>query len=258
MKFSRAFALASDGLAAFARRRIFRGPLARFADAVLGPNESGAVDDEAASHSSAAAASPPESRRLARVRVGLREGYYAWLLLTVMLLNRNDNPFMLRHFGSIDLPVAAQAASGIFYIPQGWSLFAPEAPKFDVMLVVDAVRWDGTHVDPLRHAPPDFDAMNSGPYHTDYLWQTYVPSLVISNSPDLWRFFVDYLERIPSIEGWTGDPRFRSIHVYYVGGERHPFGQPPPPSPPAQLYAERVYVPAGAPVDPSAASGAAP
>lgn len=222
-----------SGFPAFAKSRIFRGPLARFAEAVL------ADGPTTASPAGASA----DAMRWLRVRSIAREGYYAALLLTIALLMRNDNPWLNKHLGPFRLPEPARIASAALYIPQGWSLFAPEAPKQDGMLVVDAVRWDGSHIDPLTHERPDFRTMEHGPFHTDYFWQTYVPRIVMSQSPDLWRFFVDYMERIPVIEGWPGDPRFRSIRVYYVGGPRPKFGEPVPPAPDPQLFAERVYVP---------------
>ncbi|HTU61689.1 MAG TPA: HTTM domain-containing protein [Polyangiales bacterium] len=45
-------------------------------------------------------------------------------------------------------PRAVRAAIGYLRLNQGWSMFAPDAPRDDLWVVVDAVTSDGRHVDP--------------------------------------------------------------------------------------------------------------
>ncbi len=45
---------------------------------------------------------------------------------------------------------------------QGWSMFAPEAPKEDGTLVIDAVTKRGRHVDPFTGQAPDFEQVRRG------------------------------------------------------------------------------------------------
>lgn len=183
---------------------------------------------------------PTPARRAAwRAGRGLREAYYVFFIVVIGIVMRHDNPFMKKHFGPIDMPVAVARVAETLYIPQGWSLFAPEAPKFDGMFVLDGVLADGTRVDPLQHKPPDFDVMKHGPFHTDYFWQTYVPVLILQHNADLWRFFMDYALRIPSIEHWKGSHRFVYLAAYYVGGERPRLDGKPVPPPKVTLYAVR-------------------
>jgi hypothetical protein len=49
-------------------------------------------------------------------------------------------------------PAWAAAAVAYPHIFQSWSMFSPDAPLRDYMLVVDAVTRDGRHVDPLNEA----------------------------------------------------------------------------------------------------------
>jgi hypothetical protein len=175
----------------------------------------------------------------------MREIYYAAAIVIVAVIIRHDNPFLKAHLGEIRLPRAALWAGQTFYIPQGWALFAPEAPKYDGRLVIDAVLADGTRIDPLRHEPPEFDVMDKGPYHTDYFWQTYQPVLVGRRNADLWRFFMDYVQRIPDLEQWEGERRVVYVAAYYSGGQRPgPWGDSVPP-PKVELHAVRGVPPAG-------------
>ena len=45
---------------------------------------------------------------------------------------------------------------------QGWSMFAPEAPKEDGTMVVDAVTRSGRHVDPFTGTAPNFEQIRLG------------------------------------------------------------------------------------------------
>lgn len=45
---------------------------------------------------------------------------------------------------------------------QGWSMFAPDAPRDDGTMVVDAVTVGGRHVDPFTGLPPNFEQIRDG------------------------------------------------------------------------------------------------
>lgn len=107
-------------------------------------------------------------------------------------------------------------------IPQGWSMFAPEAPTTDVKLVIDAVLADGSHLDPLTHAPPDFEAPLKGPYYLDVQWCEY--QVRIRGARYLWRGFRDYLNRIDELEGWPKEKQIVRFDVYEVLANSPPPG----------------------------------
>jgi hypothetical protein len=78
-------------------------------------------------------------------------------------------------------------------VPQGWSMFAPDVPRQDVRLVVDAKLADGTRLDPLTGALPDFDALSHGPWFMNQHWcEVHVR---MPGWKHHWRNFRDYLER---------------------------------------------------------------
>ncbi|MGE0321273.1 MAG: HTTM domain-containing protein [Polyangiaceae bacterium] len=53
---------------------------------------------------------------------------------------------------------------------QGWSMFAPQPPNDDGVIVVDAVTEDGRHVDPLTGKPPTFEMSPETGYHLNQIW----------------------------------------------------------------------------------------
>jgi hypothetical protein len=75
-------------------------------------------------------------------------------------------------------PSWMQASVMIFRLNQGWRMFAPNAPRDDAWIVIDAVTEDGRHVDPLnevaaRHADPSLREIP--PYlGYNYYWCDYV------------------------------------------------------------------------------------
>lgn len=65
-----------------------------------------------------------------------------------------------------------------FRLYQGWVMFAPDAPRYDMWIVVDAVTEDGRHVDPLnevasRYADPSLRRLPPR-LEQNYYWCDYV------------------------------------------------------------------------------------
>jgi len=99
-------------------------------------------------------------------------------------------------------------------IPQGWSMFAPDPPRDDSRLVIDALLTDGTHVDPLTGQPPDFEAPLHGPYYLNQHWCEIHARM--RRWPEHWRNFKDYLFRLPQMRGWPPEKRIVSLEVWQV------------------------------------------
>ena len=99
-------------------------------------------------------------------------------------------------------------------IPQGWSMFAPDVPRDDSRMVVDATLADGTHVDPLTGLPPDFDAPLHGPYYFNQHWCEMHSRM--RNWPQHWRNFKDYLFRLPRLQGLGPEKQVVSLDVWQV------------------------------------------
>lgn len=108
-------------------------------------------------------------------------------------------------------------------IPQGWSMFAPDAPTNDFSLVVDATLADGTHVDVLTGLAPDFDAPLHGPLGLNQHWCEMHGRM--PNWRHHWRNFRDYLKRRPQLLGWPDDKRVVSLEVWKVSYDAPPPGE---------------------------------
>ena len=99
-------------------------------------------------------------------------------------------------------------------IPQGWSMFAPDVPRDDSLMVVDATLVDGTHLDLLTERPPDFEAPLHGPYFMNQHWCEMHSRM--RNWPQHWRNFREYLYRLPRLKGWPADKQVVAIEVWQV------------------------------------------
>jgi hypothetical protein len=99
-------------------------------------------------------------------------------------------------------------------IPQGWSMFAPDVPKEDSKMVVDATLADGTHLDVLTGEPPDFDAPLHGPYFLNQHWCEMHARM--RGWPQHWRNFKDYLYRVPQLRGWAPQKQVVALEVWQV------------------------------------------
>lgn len=111
---------------------------------------------------------------------------------------------------------------------QAWSLFAPEAPRTDGRIVVDAVTADGRHLDPFTGAPPDFTPGQRGPWgigqpHCEYFFHLRRPELA-RHRPQLARTF----ERWHLFEGRPARDRLVSYEIFWVGHDAPPPGSVTP------------------------------
>jgi len=87
-----------------------------------------------------------------------------------------ENPAISR-FVKHEQPKWIRATVMTFRLNQGWKMFASNAPRHDMWLVVDAVTADGRHIDPLnevasRYADPSLRTLR--PYLAqNYYWYAY-------------------------------------------------------------------------------------
>lgn len=111
-------------------------------------------------------------------------------------------------------------------IPQGWSMFAPDAPRDDARLVADATLADGRHIDLLTDdgAPTDFALEDQAPWGFNQHWCEVHSRM--HKWPQHWRNFRDYLMRRPALLGWPEEKRkVIALEVWHVT-----YPSPPPGS----------------------------
>jgi hypothetical protein len=108
-------------------------------------------------------------------------------------------------------------------IPQGWSMFAPDAPREDARLVVDATLANGNHLDLLTGEPPDFEMEAKAPWGFNQHWCEVHSRM--RNWPQHWKNFRDYLLRRPALLGWPEEQRkVIGLEVWHVTFDSPPVG----------------------------------
>lgn len=111
---------------------------------------------------------------------------------------------------------------------QGWGFFAPDAPKQDGTVVVDAVTADGRHIDPFTGKPPDFEAALHGPGGLGQLYSDYFQRI---NLDGLKRYRADlkhYLLTRHKLEGLPPGDRITSFEAWWVTNDSPPPGSVTP------------------------------
>ena len=92
-------------------------------------------------------------------------------------------------------------------------MFAPDVPRQNTRLVVDATLADGTHVDPLTGAPPDFEPFDRAWFMNQHWCEVHAR---MPNWRHHWRNFKDYLYRRPNALGWGPQRQIVRLEVYQV------------------------------------------
>lgn len=138
-------------------------------------------------------ARPVVARRLARLRVGVREAALAWFIACAIIQAWIDNKvvpatlppklkegqplmsdeaqafaFVKRVLGDTVIPLKPThtpallaLTNGYLRIFQGWGMFAPNPITDDGVMVVDAITVSGRHIDPITGRAPDLDLTDS-------------------------------------------------------------------------------------------------
>lgn len=137
---------------------------------------------------------PSPARRLAGLAVGgVATALAIWIAICVASQVLMENWAVPARLKIRDRPEAMTAVIDYLRIPQGWSMFAAEAPREDAVLVVDATLADGRHLDLLSGKPPDFDAPFHGPWLHSQQWCEWHAR--VRHNRQHWRNFLDYLMR---------------------------------------------------------------
>ncbi|HKQ71695.1 MAG TPA: hypothetical protein VJT73_20270 [Polyangiaceae bacterium] len=113
-------------------------------------------------------------------------------------------------------------------LPQGWSMFSPDAPKDDGTIVIDALLSDGRHIDPRKQLPPDFDAAFHGPWFDDQQWCDWDLRMKFEGNKFLYPNFRDYIARLDRLSTWRQHATIESFEVYWVNNAAPPPGSTMP------------------------------
>lgn len=168
----------------------------------------------------------PARARLGALGAGLREALVGVLLLASLIQMSRDNawvPARLR----LTQPAVLDALLRYPRLLQGWRMFAPDAPKDDGTIIVDAVTVDGRHIDPLNGGAPDFEAPLHGPWFQSQLWCDYY--LIIRDNDGGYRDELKkYLLNWHTLEKRPPNDRITSFEVWWVSNDSPPPGNTVP------------------------------
>lgn len=181
----------------------------------------------------ASAAPPDEPVPLVRTPlVVLRELAVAVLLFVglsqVLLENRAMQPFV-KAIGPLsrlttERPEWISAMVEYPRLFQGWMMFAPEPPKDDGTLVVDAVTSSGRHVDPFTGAAPRFELYPDNGYGMSQQLCDYFNRIRQERNERYRDGLRDWILRWG--QGLAPAERLRSFDVYWIHAATAPPGAP--------------------------------
>ena len=106
---------------------------------------------------------------------------------------------------------------------QMWSMFAPDVPRTDGMIVVDAILADGSHIDPLTGRPPNFDAPLGGPSRYDHDWSEYTYYYPWDRHRPYRGGLRDYI--LTKAASASPDQQIRSFEAFWVTSDLPPPGE---------------------------------
>jgi hypothetical protein len=229
MVFSTLLVSADDWDALARRARRPEGPAARVA--AVSARVRGAVERGLLALYGGAPWTPadtPARQKLGSARLWLRESCVAFLIVVAtsqMLIENRAIPRQLR----VSQPRLLRAAVSYLRLNQGWSMFAPEAPRDDMTLVVDAVTADGRHLDPYNEiasavADPHLRAVPTRLGH-DALWCDY--TVRIEGHGELHDIFKHWLFDHHKRTGRAED-RIVAVDAYIVQQNSPAPGEPGP------------------------------
>lgn len=166
-------------------------PPRRFAiSEALGMGACGLTPPAKRSTSEATVPEVPPAVRLRRLFTGAaREVAAVAFLAAVLAQAARENP-LPSALQKIPQPRAFAAITGWTRAVSRYDVFAPEPPREDGVLVVDAQTRSGAAIDPMTGAEPTFESTR---FRLGPLWAAYLGALRKKNSNDIEKAFRDYL-----------------------------------------------------------------
>jgi predicted DCC family thiol-disulfide oxidoreductase YuxK len=157
----------------------------------------------------------------------MRESLVLLLLIAAVFQTSHDNWWLPKSLKRNQLASLAPVV-GYLRMYQGWSMFAPDAPRDDGTIVVDGETVDGRHLDPFTGKPPDFEAPLHGPWYQSQFFCDYFLKIHFDGNRGYREEFKKYLVNWHRIEGRPSKDRIRFFRVYWVSNTSPPRGSRTP------------------------------
>jgi hypothetical protein len=152
----------------------------------------------------------------------------AGFLVTVVTQVAADNWAIPDRYRLRNRPEVERQIVEYLRVPQGWSMFSPDAPKEDGTITIDAVLSDGRHIDPRKQRPPDFEPAFHGPWFDDQQWCDWDLRMRFDGNRHLHPHFRDYIARLDTHGSWKQRATIQYFDVYWVNNAAPPPGSTQP------------------------------
>jgi len=158
----------------------------------------------------------PVARVKTSMQRGIGEGLASVLLATLAVQVATDNWIIPDPYRVKKRPQVMREIVDYLRLPQGWSMFSPEAPKEDGTVVIDAILSDGRHIDPRKQLPPDFEAAFHGPWFDDQQWCDWDLRMKFDTNRHFTGYFREYIDRLDELDSWRQKATIKYFEVYWV------------------------------------------
>lgn len=156
-------------------------------------------------------------------RIYLRRGGYVLGTLVVLIgfwatqtQVVKENRWMKQQFPKYRQPALARSIVSYGRWFQGWSMFAPNVPTHDGIIIIDAELQDGRRLDPITGQPARLREPHADPDLYDQFWSSVSSRIPERRRRDYVRFFNEWLRKpIPHFT-LGADERIKRFKVWYV------------------------------------------
>lgn len=173
-------------------------------------------DDAPASGEAAPIEASPARRAARNVAAAARELAAALVLAAVLAQTARVNP-VPQALAEVPQGRVLAAITSWPRMMGRWDLLAPEPPRVNATVVVDARNRTDQAIDPFTGAPAQVDLAARGPLHLGQMWADYLDRIQRPEYEPYQRAFRDYLGKGGVLRSRTGtDPLLSGLDAYWV------------------------------------------
>lgn len=127
-----------------------------------------------------------------------------------------ENHYMKKHYKGYRQPALARSIVSYGRWFQGWSMFAPNVPNMDGVIVIDAELSDGRRLDPITGQPPKLRMPHPDLDLYDQFWSSISSRMPEKHRASYLRSFGDWLRKPVRRFTFAPDVRIKRFKIWYV------------------------------------------
>lgn len=128
----------------------------------------------------------------------------------------SENRFMKKHFKGYRQPALARSIVSYGRWFQGWSMFAPNVPNMDGVIVIDAELADGRRIDPITGKPPQLRMPSPDLDLYDQFWSSISSRMPEKRRRSYLKFFGEWLRKPVRRFTFSKDVRIKRFKIWHV------------------------------------------